>query len=44
MGHDRVIKDLKELCELGQKQGNLGKEEVIAIVLYTGPMVIFLFH
>ncbi len=44
MGHGRVMKDLTELCELGQKQGNLGREEVIAVVLYTGPMVIFVFH
>ncbi len=37
--HGRSIKDLEECYKLGQKQGNLRKEEVIAIVLYTGPMV-----
>jgi hypothetical protein len=37
--HGRVIRDLDECCRLGQQQGNLKKEEVIAIVLYTGPMV-----
>ena len=42
LGHGRVIKDLEECCELGRKQGNLGREEVIAIILYTGPMVILL--
>jgi hypothetical protein len=43
MGHGRVIRDLEQCCKLGQKQGNLRREEVIAIVLYTGPMVTFLF-
>ena len=42
MGHGRVIKDLDECYQLGQTQGNLTQEEVIAVVLYTGPMVIFL--
>jgi hypothetical protein len=41
MGHGRVIKDLEESCDLGRKQGNLVREEVIAIILYTGPMVIY---
>ena len=40
MGHGRVIRDLEECCELGQQQGGLRREEVIAVVLYTGPMVI----
>ncbi len=44
MGHGRVIKDLEECCKLGQKQGNLRREEVIAVVLYTGPMVIDFTH
>ena len=39
MQHGRVIKDLEECCKLGQMQGNLSREEVIAVVLYTGPMV-----
>ena len=43
MGHGRVIRDLEESIKLGQTQGNLQKEEVIAVVLYTGPMVIFCF-
>ena len=42
MGHGRVIRDLEECYKLGQTQGNLKKEEVIAVVLYTGPMVICL--
>jgi hypothetical protein len=42
MGHGRVIKDLDECYQLGQTQGNLTQEEVIAVVLYTGPMVIFM--
>ena len=39
MKHGRVIKPLDELVELGRKQAGLGKEEVIATVEYTGPMV-----
>jgi hypothetical protein len=37
--HGRDIKDLNTLIQLGKDQGNLRKEEVIAVVLYTGPMV-----
>ncbi len=37
--HGRDIKDLDRLIQLGKQQGNLRKEEVIAVVLYTGPMV-----
>ena len=43
MGHCRVIKDLEESCKLGQNQANLRREEVIAVVLYTGPMVMSIF-
>ena len=41
MGHGRVIRDLEECYELGQQQADLRREEVIAVVLYTGPMVMF---
>ena len=43
MGLGRVIRDLVACCKMGQEQGNLGREEVTAVVLYTGPMVISLF-
>jgi hypothetical protein len=39
MKHDRRIPNLAECCKLGETQGNLCREEVIAVVLYTGPMV-----
>jgi hypothetical protein len=39
MKHDRRIPNLDECCKLGETQGELGREEVIAVVLYTEPMV-----
>ncbi len=39
LGHGRVIRPLEELVELGREQAGLWREEVIATVDYTGPMV-----
>ena len=40
MGHERRIEKLEELLKLPiVVEANLSKHEVIAVVLYTGPMV-----
>jgi hypothetical protein len=39
MKHDRSIPNLDECCQVGETQRKLGREEVIAVVLYTGLMV-----
>ncbi len=40
MRHDRKISEIEELCKVPlSAEANLSRVEVIAVVLYTGPMV-----